>query len=272
MTAADPESESTSPRPATTSSPSSRDRAQAPGDDAHGPDQPGRPAPSANLLAGEGLHVSVQGADGPQRVLDGFSVSLAPGELVVVTGRTGSGKSTLLRLLVGVSRPDEGRVTWEGRDLAALSDKEVAAARRGFLGYVDQATPVVDGLSALDHLLLGAGPLRRSQRRRLRPQAAQVAERLRLSQVLGRDVRLLSGGERQRVALGTLILGLPRALVLDEPTSALDARTTAAVIDELRRLGGEGVGVLAATHDSLLIEAADRVLPVDRVLPEDEAR
>lgn len=257
-------------------------RREAPGHDpaspdttsngASGQDTPSEAQPAARqpshpggepLLEAEGLCLAVPGPAGPRQVLHDLSLGLRAGELVAVTGRTGTGKSTLLRLLAGVLRPQTGSVRWQGTPLEGLGPEQVTRMRAGFLGYLDQGVPVIEGLTALEAVMVGAGPLRRSQRAQTRQRARQAAHRLGLDLVLDHEVRTLSGGERQRVGLASLITAQPRLLLLDEPSSALDEATTRQLIAYLQELVAQGTGVLVATHDPLVVEAADQVLPLD---------
>lgn len=218
--------------------------------------------PGEALVGAVGLSMSVVGPSGPRHILENLSLDLRPGQMIAVTGRTGSGKSTLLRILAGFLLPQQGSVAWEGTALEGLNPEQVTRLRHGFLGYLDQESPVIDGLSALEAITVGAGPLRRSERAEARRRANRLARSLGLELVLDRDVRTLSGGERQRVGLAGLIIAKPRALLLDEPSSALDEATTHRIIAQLRELVDSGVGILTATHDPLLIEAADTVIPL----------
>lgn len=218
------------------------------------------PVDETPLISATGIDVSFSTAGVVRRVLEGVDVEVAPGDFIAMTGRTGSGKSTLLRVLAGVLRPTHGILRWNGKDVAELSDSGVTRARRGFLGYVPQDAPVVEGLEALEHIILGCGPMRGARRRRSLAEAEALAHDLGLDAVLRQDVRRLSGGERQRVALATVLAGRPRVLVLDEPTSALDEATTRVVLDRLRRLLDDDGAVIAATHDPLVVCAADRIV------------
>ena len=214
------------------------------------------------VLSAVGISMTVPSAGGPRHLLEDFCLDLAAGEMIAVTGRTGAGKSTLLRILAGFLLPQEGTVRWEGTALDWANPERITRLRRGFLGYLDQSAPVIDGLTALEAITLAGGPLRGAERARARRRALQAARSLGLDLVLDVDVRALSGGERQRVGLAGLIVARSRLLLLDEPSSALDEATTGRTITYLRELVCQGAAVLVATHDPLVIEAADRVRPL----------
>ncbi|MFQ5348665.1 MAG: ATP-binding cassette domain-containing protein, partial [Rhodothalassiaceae bacterium] len=153
-----------------------------------------------------------------QRALDGIDFRLHRGERVVLVGPSGSGKSSLVRLLVGLRRPDSGRVLFEGRDLAAL---DLAAVRRR-IGYVIQEGGLFPHLTAAENAAIVA--------RELRWPGARIGARLdALAGLVRLDRRTLakypaelSGGERQRVALMRALMLEPELLVMDEPLGALD--------------------------------------------------
>ena len=187
-----------------------------------------------------------------------ISLAVARGGFHVVTGPSGSGKSTLLRLVSGLDRPTEGRVTTLGRDLAQLDREQLARFRGSHIGIVDQLRDLVPFLSALENVELGL-----AIRGRGGPGAEAVARDALRSFGLGAHLdRLpggLSAGERLRVALARAMAAEPELLVLDEPTAALDRGATSAVAAMLADLDS-GVTVLATTHDPALIAAASDVL------------
>ncbi len=172
----------------------------------------------------------------------------------VVTGPSGSGKSTLLRLVTGLDRPTEGRVTTLGLDLAQLDREQRAAFRSRHVGIVDQIRDLVPFLSALENVELGL-----AIRGRGGPGAETVAREALGAFGLGDHAdRLpggLSAGERLRVALARAMAARPELLVLDEPTAALDRRAATAVARMLAELDPT-VTVIATTHDPAMIAAA----------------
>ncbi len=192
-----------------------------------------------------------------RRVLDSVDMSLRAGSLTVVQGRSGSGKTTLLRILCGLERPDTGSVRVAGTDLAGLDRAGLAALRRRNLGVAGQSAALLETMDVDENLDL----VRLA--RRLPADGAAVREwigALGLAAVRRRPVRVLSGGERQRVAVARVLVAEPRIAVVDEPTSRQDEAHAELVVAALVAAARRGVAVVAATHDPVLIAAADAVV------------
>jgi len=192
-----------------------------------------------------------------RRVLDGQELRLRAGSLTVIQGRSGSGKTTLLRVLCGLERPDDGTVLVAGIDLGGLDRAGLAALRRRHVAVAAQSTVLLDTLDVAENLDLV---------RLARGHAADDAqvdswiEGMALGAVRHRPVRVLSGGERQRVAVARVLAARPDIAVLDEPTSRQDEAHAELVVGVLVAAARAGAAVVAATHDPVLIAAADAVL------------
>ncbi len=192
------------------------------------------------------------------RALAGVDLDIGAGELAVVAGPSGSGKSTLLHLLGGLDVADRGSVEFEGRDLAALPERERTLVRRRRLGFVFQAFHLVPVLSALENvewpLRIDGVPAAECRRR-----AAEALAQVGLAERTAHRPDRLSGGERQRVAIARALVHRPAAVLADEPTGNLDSATAAAVVGLMESLRRElGTTFVLATHDPALVERAGR--------------
>jgi ABC-type lipoprotein export system ATPase subunit len=202
--------------------------------------------------------------DGRAVALQGLTMRVHEGEIVVVFGPSGSGKSTLLRILARLDMPSAGTVTVFGDDLRELRGVSLRAYRARVLGYLDQhysraLAPelTVRNLVALQPALLGAAADERFRR------ADDLLERVGLADCRGAFPHELSGGEQQRVALAAAIAHRPKLLIADEPTGELDAanaRNAYALIGELAR--EERVTAIVVSHDPQSAAIADRVVHI----------
>jgi phosphonate transport system ATP-binding protein len=200
--------------------------------------------------------------------LDGASLAMEAGELVVLLGANGCGKTTLLRCIAGMLRPSEGRILVAGREMAALSGAALRDAR-STLGMVFQQPRLVRRRSVLANVLTGTlgrhrtlatalGRLPRSER----PWAMSCLEEVGLASFAAQRADTLSGGQAQRVAVARALAQRPRALLADEPVASLDPDAAEELMILLRRLAHEdGLGVLCVLHQPDLAQRyADRII------------
>ncbi len=194
--------------------------------------------------------------------LRGVSVRIEQGDYVAVIGPSGSGKSTLMHLLGGLDRPTTGTLRVAGRDVAELTEDELARVRNQTLGFVFQAFQLLPRTTAVDNVampLVYRG-LKRSERR---SRAVQALTQVGMGHRLDHRPNQLSGGEQQRVAIARALVGEPQVLLADEPTGNLDSRTGEEVMALLERLNAEqGVAVVLVTHDRDVAARARRQVRV----------
>ena len=194
-------------------------------------------------------------------VLDGVDLRVDRGEMLAIEGPSGSGKSTLLHLIAALDKPDSGRITVAGRDLAHRHD--LNRYRRREIGIVFQLHNLIPRLSALENIeiaMFGTGRSRRERRSR----ALLLAELVGLAPVVRREPSRLSGGERQRVAIARALANHPALVLADEPTGSLDQASADRVLQLLARLRDEEqLTVIAVTHDERLAAIATRRVLLD---------
>ncbi len=196
------------------------------------------------------------------KALRGIDLYVKPGELVALRGRSGSGKTTLLNILIGLDNPTSGQVFILERDLATLGEDARARLRRESIGMMFQNAHLFPSLTAQENVELPLRLARAESAERIK-QAREALKRVGLAPRAHHRGLELSGGEQQRVALARALVHSPRFIVADEPTGNLDSmtgRTIAALLRETAHDGG--IGLLVATHDATIVEAADRVLQI----------
>lgn len=200
-----------------------------------------------------------RGGDGPTvTALEDVTLAVEPGDLLGITGPSGSGKSTLVHLLAGLDLPTSGRVTFDGRDLAGLSDRERTRLRLERVGVVFQRFHLLPSLTARSNVaipLIEAGMGRAARRER----AGDLLGRVGLGDRLDHRPGELSGGEQQRVAVARALANDPDLVLADEPTGELDTAAGGRVLDLLADLAAEGRAVVISSHDDAVRERVDRV-------------
>ncbi len=201
------------------------------------------------------------------------TLEIAPGERVVLSGPSGSGKTTLLNLMSGLEAPTEGRVLFEGQDLARMDEDALAELRLRKMGFVFQAFNLIPVLSAKENaelVLLMLGVSREERERRVRV----LFEKLGIGGLENRRPAQMSGGQQQRVAVVRALAHRPRVVFLDEPTANLDTENARTLMELLVRLNEEeGVTLVFSSHDPLVISYARRVIHLrDGEILEDETR
>ena len=198
--------------------------------------------------------------EGRVAALDRASLTIAPGVFISIMGPSGSGKSTLLHLLSGLDRPTSGRLTYDGKDIYRLSDKELSAFRRRRVGFIFQQFRLLPVLTARENIMM---PLLLDKKQ---PDEGYLRE---LASLLGIQERLthlpheLSGGQQQRVAIARALIAKPDVIFADEPTGNLDSRSGGEVMELLKTVGKDlGKALVVITHDSRIAAMAQRRLSI----------
>jgi spermidine/putrescine transport system ATP-binding protein len=178
-----------------------------------------------------------------QPLLKGVSFSIKQGETICLLGRSGSGKSTLLRIIAGLETPEQGKVLWEGRDLA-----EVPVHKRNF-GLMFQDYALFPHRTVAENVAFGLR-MQNLPRKEIEQRVREALKRINMEAFANRRVTDLSGGEQQRVALARALAPQPHLLMLDEPLGALDRTLREQLIEEVRGVLHEtGIPAIYVTHD-----------------------
>jgi D-xylose transport system ATP-binding protein len=198
---------------------------------------------------------------GSVQALTDVDFEVKPGEVMALVGDNGAGKSTLVKCIAGTHMPDSGQMVFEGREINIHTPKD--AARLG-IEVVYQDLALCDNLDVVQNMFLGR-EVNRFQVLNEAPMEQQTAETLKSLAVttissIRQPVATLSGGQRQSVAVARAVMWNGKLVILDEPTAALGVAQTEQVLELVRRLGQQGIGVILISHNLHdVFETADRI-------------
>jgi ABC-2 type transport system ATP-binding protein len=211
----------------------------------------GAPITAAGMPGGAGMLVAegLVKRYGSRRALDGFDLTVQPGEITGLIGHNGAGKTTFVEAVTGLIRPDAGRVSVGGADV-----RRNPRAARSLLGVAPQELALYPSATVRDHLHLFA-VLAGLRRGALHRAVDRVAEELQLTDVLRQRTGVLSGGQRRRTQAAAALVGGAPLLLLDEPTAGADPETRAALLEAVRARAADGAAIVYTTH--YLPELAD---------------
>ncbi len=190
------------------------------------------------------------------KVLDSLSLDVPEGEFVALMGPSGSGKTTLLNLIAGIDQPTSGAVVVGGRNIAVLSEGELAKWRSRSVGFIFQFYNLIPVLSALENVELPL-LLTHLSRKERRERALTALKVVGLADRSSHYPRQLSGGQEQRVAIARAIVTDPQVLVADEPTGDLDAKSAEEILKLMETLNRDfKKTIVMVTHDPRAAERA----------------
>ena len=213
------------------------------------------------MIEAQGITKRYRDGAGILSAVKDVSIRINQGEFVLILGRSGSGKSTLLSMLGGLTKPDEGRVVFDGEDLWALPDSRISRLRADKLGFIFQFSGLIPTLTALDNVmvpsLFSKNPGKCAER------AVEVLTTFGLSEKLNSYPSQLSGGELKRVAIARSMINNPSVILADEPTGDLDVNTEKTIMEYILRIHREGKTIVMVTHNPALCQYSDKVFRVE---------
>ena len=208
-----------------------------------------------SILSIDKLSISIGGS----RILRDVSLELGANHVFCVMGRNGVGKTTTLKSVVGLYKPNSGRIVFEGRDISRMPPEERA---RGGIGYVPQGRGIFPHLTVAENLFIGAVAKKKK--------AKEALERVLLlfpiiKEFLSRKGGMLSGGQQQQLAIGRALLTEPKLLILDEPTEGIQPNIIDQIGEAIKLLRKESITILLVEqYLEFCRELADNFAILDR--------
>ncbi|MGE4580949.1 MAG: amino acid ABC transporter ATP-binding protein [Synechococcus sp.] len=199
------------------------------------------------------------------RALDGVSLEVSSGEVLVVMGPSGSGKSTLIRTFNGLENLDSGELDVLGVRLDAAHEERPVREIRRHVGMVFQQFNLFPHLSILDNITLAPVKVQKRSKVQAEQRAIELLDQMGIREQAHKFPAQLSGGQQQRVAIARALALDPEVMLFDEPTSALDPERVKEVLDAMRQLASAGMTMVVVTHElGFAREVADRVMFMDQ--------
>ncbi|MBO4390553.1 MAG: ABC transporter ATP-binding protein [Lachnospiraceae bacterium] len=215
-----------------------------------------------NMITAKDLCRDFKLGDGTTfRVLNNIQIEIPEKKLAILRGPSGSGKTTLMNIIGALDMPTAGTVTFDGKNITAMSEAKREQLRRRDIGFIFQSVSLIPIMTAYENvefaLRMGGGKMSKAETK------ARVTECLSMVGLAGRMNHMpqeLSGGEQQRVAIARAIAHRPKVIFADEPTAELDSLTAKAVVQIFKKLvEQEQVTIIMTTHDVGLMDMADVV-------------
>jgi putative ABC transport system ATP-binding protein len=195
-------------------------------------------------------------------VLKNVNFSIAEGEMVAVMGPSGSGKSTLLYAVSGMDTVTAGKVSFCGKNIAKMKEKELADLRLDEMGFIFQQMYMLKNLTVLDNIILPACQSKKNNETRKETVARGEAlmRKLGIIEIADNDINEVSGGQLQRACICRSMINNPKMLFADEPTGALNRTSSDEVMEELAKLNADGTTIMLVTHDVKVAARCTKVL------------
>ena len=211
------------------------------------------------ILSVRGLRRTFEADLAPVRALRGVDLDVAAGQFVAIMGPSGCGKSTLLNLIAGLDVADDGEINIDGELITGREEDWLGRMRRRRIGIVFQFFNLLEGMTALENVVLPA-MIAGAKRRPAEARARDLLDLLGVGDKADVLPTTLSGGQRQRLAIARALANQPTLLLADEPTGALDTEGGHEVLELFRRLHNDGQTIVMVTHSDEVAAGADRIV------------
>ena len=201
-------------------------------------------------------HVSM--AFGKRAILDDVNLSLEPGTITAITGKSGAGKTTLLGIISGLLKPDSGKVLFEGKNILKWGDFKRSRYRNKEIGFVFQFFNLLPDITSYQNISYPAVVSFFSKTKEIDAEVNALVEQLNIGEIIHNYPTTLSGGERQLVAIARAIINKPRIILADEPTGNLDDLSARGILSLFKKLRDEyNICLIVVTHDPRIVALAD---------------
>ncbi|UJM29008.1 ABC transporter ATP-binding protein [Bacillus altitudinis] len=194
-------------------------------------------------------------------VLSDVDLVIGKGEYMSIMGPSGSGKSTLMNIIGCLDHPTSGQYHFQGMELSAAKDQELAVIRNRSIGFVFQQFHLLPRLNSRRNVELPMIYAGISQKER-KERAEMALEKVGLADRMKHMPNELSGGQKQRVAIARAIVNEPKLILADEPTGALDSKTSGSIMEQFTKLNEEGTTVVLVTHEEEIAAYTNRIVVV----------
>lgn len=195
-------------------------------------------------------------------VLKNVNFTVNKGDMTAIMGPSGSGKSTLLYSVSGMDTITAGTVSFFGKNIEAMSEKELAALRLDDMGFIFQQMYMMKNLTVLDNIILPACQSKKNKesRRETEKRGLELMHKLEIETIADNDITEVSGGQLQRACICRSMINKPKIIFADEPTGALNRVASEEVMEELCKINQEGTTIMLVTHDVKVAAKCKKVL------------
>ena len=215
---------------------------------------------SSIILRTEKLCKSFSNDGMQQHVLRNMDIEIMQGDFTIIMGASGSGKSTLLYALSGMDQPSLGKIYFGDEEISKYTNDQLAVFRRKNCGFVFQNVYLLENMSVLDNILVGALVAQKNSKELVEKVKALLKQVGLEESIWGKFPNQLSGGESQRVGIIRAMINTPKIIFADEPTGALNSASSTAVLDIFSEINRQGQSVVMVTHDIKTALRGNRII------------